>query len=250
MRDYSKYRFEEIRNRLESAGFNPLDIMVTGVTGAGKSSTLNAFFEKQVAKVGEGVDPETMSIDSYSFNGGGIRFWDTPGLGDGIEADKRHTQKIVQLLNKTYGNNNEHGFIDLVLIIIDAGSKDLGTTYELINKIVIPTFPHSSRLLVALNQCDMALKGKGWDASKNKPSDELVRQLAHKVESISSRIRETTNLNVSPIYYSATHGYNIQALLDLIINHIPSSRRDSRKDTSSLDRMLKQTGARTRRFFN
>ena len=30
-------------------GINPLDIVVTGVTGAGKSSTLNAIFQKEVA---------------------------------------------------------------------------------------------------------------------------------------------------------------------------------------------------------
>jgi predicted GTPase len=225
MKNYSKYRFDEVRNRLATAGFNPLDVMVTGVTGVGKSSTLNALFEKEVAKVGGGVAPETMDIESYSFNGGGIRFWDTPGLGDGVEADKRHTQKITQLLKKAYGSNNEYGFIDLVLIIIDAGSKDLGTSYELINKVVTSMFPQNGRLLVALNQCDMALKGKGWGSLKNEPSQELIQHLEQKVVSISSRIRETTNLNVSPIYYSAAHGYNIQALLDLIIDHIPSSRR-------------------------
>ena len=57
--------------------------MVTGATGAGKSSTLNSFFDKVVAKVGEGVDPETMELSAYSLTDQ-MRFWDTPGLGDGI----------------------------------------------------------------------------------------------------------------------------------------------------------------------
>lgn len=43
----------------------PLDVIITGVTRAGKSTTLNAFFQKTVAKVGDGVDPETMELDSY-----------------------------------------------------------------------------------------------------------------------------------------------------------------------------------------
>ena len=35
-----------------------LNIMITGATGCGKSSTINAMFDTEVAKVGVGVDPE------------------------------------------------------------------------------------------------------------------------------------------------------------------------------------------------
>ncbi|MDQ7084397.1 MAG: hypothetical protein Q9M36_05480 [Sulfurovum sp.] len=44
------------------------DVMVTGVTGAGKSTTLNALFQKEISKVGRGVEPETMTLDSYKLN--------------------------------------------------------------------------------------------------------------------------------------------------------------------------------------
>lgn len=40
------YRKNDIDNNLVNAGFRPLDLMVTGVTGAGKSSTLNTLFKK------------------------------------------------------------------------------------------------------------------------------------------------------------------------------------------------------------
>ena len=77
------YRKNDIDNNLVNAGFRPLDLMVTGVTGAGKSSTLNTLFKKIIAKVGDGVDPETMELNSYSLNDS-FRLWDTPGLGDGL----------------------------------------------------------------------------------------------------------------------------------------------------------------------
>lgn len=79
---YADYRLKTIDEKLEKARFYPLDVMVTGVTGAGKSTTLNSLFEKEVAIVGDGVDPETMELDSYRLNEL-MRFWDTPGLGDG-----------------------------------------------------------------------------------------------------------------------------------------------------------------------
>ena len=72
----------------------PLDVMVTGVTGAGKSTTLNAFFQRTVAKVGKGVDPETMELAAYSLNDA-FRLWDTPGLGDGVSIDQIHKKRLL-----------------------------------------------------------------------------------------------------------------------------------------------------------
>lgn len=40
--------------------------MITGATGSGKSSTINALFNMEVAKVGVGVNPETMNSDFCS----------------------------------------------------------------------------------------------------------------------------------------------------------------------------------------
>ena len=35
------------------------NVLITGATGCGKSSTINALFNTEKAKVGTGVDPET-----------------------------------------------------------------------------------------------------------------------------------------------------------------------------------------------
>ena len=101
-RDYSQYRSSDIIHNLEQAGFRPLDVMVAGVTGAGKSTTLNSFFQRTVATVGNGVDPETMTVGDYSLTNY-FRIWDTPGLGDGVEQDKIHKKMMIELLDKTWG---------------------------------------------------------------------------------------------------------------------------------------------------
>ena len=110
-RDYSQYRSSDIIHNLEQAGFRPLDVMVAGVTGAGKSTTLNSFFQRTVATVGNGVDPETMTVGDYSLTNY-FRIWDTPGLGDGVEQDKIHKKMMIELLDKTWGNQL-YKFIDL-----------------------------------------------------------------------------------------------------------------------------------------
>ena len=52
--------------------------------------------------------------------------------------------------------------IDLVLVILDAGSRDLGTSYELINQVIIPNIGKDAkdRVLIAINQADVAMKGR------------------------------------------------------------------------------------------
>ena len=134
-----------------------INLMVTGATGCGKSSTINALFNTEKAKVGVGVDPETMEISRYELDN--LILWDTPGLGDGKVADERHTKNIVRKLRERDENGNY--LIDLVLVILDGSSRDLGTSYHLINDVIIPNLGEekNSRLLVAINQCDMAQEG-------------------------------------------------------------------------------------------
>lgn len=222
---YINYRDLEIKRKLNRARFRPLDIMVTGVTGAGKSTTLNAFFKKEIAKVGKGVEPETMQLDSYMLNDF-IRFWDTPGLGDGVEKDKIHSKKLVELLYKTYRmDEQDYGWIDTVLVIIEGANRDMGTTYRLLNEIVIPNF-QKERILIAINQADVAMKGRHWNYEKNIPDSKLKIFLEEQVDSIQKRVREATNVEViRPIYYSAEHNYNVEKLFDLIIDNMPIERR-------------------------
>ena len=219
------YRKNDIDNNLVNAGFRPLDLMVTGVTGAGKSSTLNTLFKKIIAKVGDGVDPETMELNSYSLNDS-FRLWDTPGLGDGIAIDKIHKKKIIDLLYKTYSiDENIYGFIDMVLVIIEGSNRDMGTTYQLLNEVVIPNI-QSDRILVAINQADFAMKGRHWVQEKNVPDSELIAFLNNQADSIQKRVKEVTGIKIiKPIYYSAKFNYNIDKLLDLIINNMPSNPR-------------------------
>ena len=178
-----------------------MNIMITGATGCGKSSTINAMFDTEVAKVGVGADPETMEIEKYELDN--LVLWDTPGLGDGKEADNRHAKNIIEKLSEVDENGN--ALIDLVLVILDGGSRDLGTSYELINNVIIPNLGEDKkdRILVAINQADMAMKGRNWDYEKNEPNGQLVDFLEDKVRSIKDRVYEATGVKIEPIYYCA-----------------------------------------------
>lgn len=208
-----------------------INIMITGATGCGKSSTINALFNTQVAKVGVGVDPETMEITKYDLDN--LVLWDSPGLGDGKEADNRHSKNIIKKLAECDEKGN--ALIDLVLVLLDGSTRDLGTSYELINQVIIPNLGENKkdRILVAINQCDVAMKGRYWDWEENKPEETLVQFLEDKVQSVRKRIKEGTGVDINPIYYSAgfkekgeeQRPYNLSKLLYFIIQHTPKEKR-------------------------
>ena len=231
------------------------NIMLVGATGCGKSSTINALFAcgqeeeivqdeddfngnapkkkyVEVAKVGSKADPETKDIEKYRI--GNLVLWDTPGLGDGTEIDEHHKAVITELLKEK--DSEGKALIDLVLVILDGSTRDLGTSYKLINDVIIPELKDDKgRILIALNQADIAMKtGRHWDYEKNEPDEILLKFLNEKVESIKKRIKEDSDLEVEPVYYCAGYEeesgdvvkpYNLSKLLYYIMESLPAQKR-------------------------
>ena len=225
MKALNDYRIRDIEKKLEKARFRPLDVMVTGVTGAGKSTTLNTIFRKNVATVGNGVDPETMYLDYYLLNDV-FRLWDTPGLGDGVANDETHKRKLIDLLYKTYSlDGNIYGWIDSVIVVLEGLNRDMGSTYTLLNEVIVPNI-QAERILVVINQADMAMKGRHWNKETNRPDEVLLDFLEKQTISIQNRVKEATGVTIKkPVYYSAEYGYNVEKLLDFIIDNMIVERR-------------------------
>lgn len=228
--NYSNYRYSDIQKKINDNELcYPIDVIITGVTGAGKSTTLNTIFQKEIAKVGNGVCPETMKLDSYKLSDW-LRLWDTPGLGDGVDKDTIHKQNITRLLNTNVFVDFElYGYIDLVIVVIEGSKKDLGSTRTLLNEVILPNID-SKRVLVVINQADVAMKGRNWNQKKNLPNSELLNYLDDFATSLQRRIYEDTGLSIpKPIYYSAEKQYNIEGFLDFIIDNTPINRRSANK---------------------
>ncbi|MGX2949715.1 GTPase family protein [Ursidibacter sp. B-7004-1] len=216
-------KLEKIRSIISNRGLHyPLDVALVGATGVGKSSTINVLFGETLAKVGTGVEPETQFITEYQTER--FRLHDTAGLGDGLEADKRHSINLSNLLLDTFDEKQYH-LIDLCLVILDGSSRDMGTTYKTLEQVVLRCI-EPERVIVAINQADMAMKGRNWDYVLNRPQCELTDFLNEKARSVQDRIKEATGLSISkPVFYSAEKKWNVDKLMDHIIDHIPYDRR-------------------------
>ena len=241
--DLSMPEKNERLSRLIKVRDKKVNIILVGATGSGKSSTVNALFNMDVAKVGVGVNPETDLITSYELEN--LTIWDTPGLGDGVKNDEAYNKMLVDKLSELDKNGNP--LIDLVLVILDASSKDLGTSYDLINNVIIPCLGEDkeNRVIVGLNQADVAMKGKHWDYEKNEPDEVLLDFLKKKADSVQARIKEGTGLNIKPVFYCAGYKedgeeqckpYNLTKLLYYIINSIPREKRIALAENINTDK--------------
>ena len=176
--------------------------------------------------MGTGVDPETMELESYKLNDF-FRVWDTPGLGDGVKNDQIHKKKIIDLLYKDYTlDGKTYGLIDMAVVIVEGINRDMGTTYSLLNEVIVPNI-QNDRIFVIINQADVALKGRHWNYDTNSPDAQLISYLDQQAISIQRRVKEATGVSIEkPVYYSAEFGWNVQAVLDFIIDHMPKCRRE------------------------
>ena len=89
------------------------------------------------------------------------------------------------------------------------------------------------RILIGLNQSDMAMKGRHWNDASNEPDEVLKDFLNRKAESVRQRIQENTGLDLKVVCYCAGYTeeddqrspYNLMKLLHFILRHTPTEKR-------------------------
>ena len=224
----------------------PVGILLLGPTGSGKSSTINALFGKNVAKVGMGFDPETQSIEEYHL--GNLTIWDCPGPGDTPQKDRENERLIREKLHET----DEDGayLVDLALVILDGSQRDMSVAHHLINDVALPaladdydeededgesSLQEEKRLLIGINKVDLLRSGWGWDAVNACPKDQLKPYIEAKEASVMSRAEEASGKKLRVVSYCAgvtdpetgeTSGaYNVAMLLYQMLRLLPAEKR-------------------------
>lgn len=233
-------RKKRLFHKLEEICTKEVNVALVGVVGCGKSSTINALyacrsgFEKDIpdeyATVEMSASAKTRYVEKYRI--GNLILWDTPGIDD---ASDKHNLSVIRDLLRKNGDDGS-ALIDLVLVIVEAFSKDPETVCDMINRIISPEMAvDEGRILVALNKADAAMKcGRHWDYENNRPDAVLKKFLKKKTAAVKDRIFEKTGIAVDPVYYCAGNNakegdavrpYNMAKLFLMMLEAIPEKKR-------------------------
>ncbi len=110
---------------------NSISLFVSGKTGTGKSTLVNALLGEKLAKVGYTFSPETSEVKSFTrkIQEIDVTVWDSPGLEDGTKNEDKYLKDI---------RNKCNGKIDLFLYCISmstmrfmSGSPDMESMIKL-----------------------------------------------------------------------------------------------------------------------
>ena len=198
---------QDLRNILAGAGLRCMDILCIGGTGSGKSSTINMLAGFYCAESHPSVDPVTDRCYVYDIQNG-FRFWDIPGFGDDPEKDKNTIEGVSEILRCTSGEFRTLGIVDLVLLVIDINSRDLGTIFHLLSDPYLRAFLDSERMIIGLNQMDLLYEDGSSPGEKCR----------------SFRKRLSISSSVAVVPYSAKTGENRFRLTQALISAFPGRR--------------------------
>lgn len=98
----------EKKTKVEVEKMPPINILVTGKTGSGKSTLINALFRDQITTTGVGM-PITKQIERLSKEGVPLTLYDTRGLELKQSAQKEVLSELGNLINtqRSYGQGQE-----------------------------------------------------------------------------------------------------------------------------------------------
>lgn len=108
---------EEENNKLK-----PVNLVITGKTGTGKSTLINAVFREEMAQVGTGR-PVTQHTKLYQKDNIPLRIYDTKGLELGQSVQASTMEEIKSLIVEKWASGNEDEFIHAVWYCVNSGSN-------------------------------------------------------------------------------------------------------------------------------
>jgi predicted GTPase len=217
----------------------PPTICVIGLSGVGKSSTINAMFgtDKAVSATTRGTHrfrADTFAIHSERVDGvplaAALRVVDAPGLGEDAALDANYLKRYREHLPKA----------DLALWVVAARNRALALDQQYLDALR-SVLPHA---VIGINQVDL-VDPLDWDGRINMPS--LAQDVAIQAIVTDRAAKLGPHFRAPPkaIAYSARHYFNLQALFAALIDAAPPKRRwmfDLVKSFSTADWLAQAKG--------
>ncbi|MGX7106195.1 YcjF family protein [Hutsoniella sourekii] len=118
-----QYLADDLMNQSNQqlAEWEPVNIIVAGKTGSGKSTLINALFREKIAETGVGK-PVTQTVEKITKDGIPLTLYDTRGLELNPSAQHEVLESLSQLI-KELADQGSRQAIDLVYYCINANAS-------------------------------------------------------------------------------------------------------------------------------
>lgn len=202
---------------------DPPKIAWVGLCGVGKSSTINALFNagREINDVVACTQKEAAvygDVSEYLGSKGKIIVYDMPGLGEDIQADKKHLETYRRVLPN----------VDVVVWTISAGDRKMKPEQEALLTLK-QTFGKSftDRLVIVINKVDIIAPGEtAWNTNINMPSVEQQDNMTEFEKYVMNKVKKVLpEWKGNIISYSAKYRFRLDMLMTAIVQTVLPTRR-------------------------
>ena len=205
---------------------NPLNIMVVGKTGSGKSTLINALFREKVATTGVGM-PITQTVEKLTKEGVPLTIFDTKGLELNVDVQHEVLSELSNLIKTETAKGAQHA-LHLVYYCLNANMSRI-ESYEL---ELIEALAQQLPVILVLTQTIGEETGKfeHYLNSMKLPVEAIIPVLA--------KDYRITKQNMIP-------AFGLQELIDVTLEVIPSEVHKAFINAQRIDIKLKEEKAKS-----
>jgi small GTP-binding protein len=198
---------------------NPPTIGLVGVSGVGKSTTINTLFKTNLP-VSDTVActkefqtiPLDLKFDNENIKNFVTKLWiiDAPGLGEDTNFDADYIRR--------YKENLKH--CDVILWIMTGKNRAIALDQQYLKELL----DFHSKIIFGINQVEL-IEPQDWNTKINLPSKRQMENIKIIEQDRKEKIEKILQRKIRICSYSAKTKYNLEELFSLLINSCSESRK-------------------------